>query len=321
MSILDGVRLADFITSLRSDPDPRTHQFIAYFLSAKADVHTWKATPNSPDTTLNNLQIVVALSMKLLEPLTKTTNGSLFNSKCFFNCSACNSNSVPLTDSNQIASKFDIDPYGYHSFRCSTAGLTLRTKLIHDVMVSMWVRLLRHAGFIVTVEPSRHFDQNRKRPDACWEVNGHFVYVDFRTCDPLLKSNVFRASDCPGTGNHQGQVEKDNSWYNLIHSRGDEFIALCHEYPGKMGDPAVSLLQTAASRFSSNLQQQNIFKEFWLQRLHMAFVRGTCDLLLKRLPVLCSDTSQSSLTSNNLLPAYDPLHTSARSLCNPFVSV
>ena len=301
MQILDETRVTDFISCLRQDANPRTPQFVAYFLSAREDVYTWRTIPTCMDTTLNNLQIAIALSMRLLEPLISTNNGSSINSPCIYNCPACNQNSIALVEREKVAVTSDIDPYGYHTFRCSKFGMQLRTKLVHDVMVSIWVRALKHAGFIVTTEPRGHFDHSDKRPDACWEFEGHFVYVDFRTCDPLIKSNVFRAGDCPGFANSQGQIEKDSRWYEMIHSRGDEFIPLCQEYPGMMGDSSVGLLNNAASRFSSNARQQMVFKEFWLPRLHMAFIRGTADMILKSLPTPCFTTGSSGIADTNLL--------------------
>ena len=123
----------------------------------------------------------------------------------------------------------------------------------------------------------------------------------------LIKSNVYRSVDCPGYANGQGQAEKDACWYEMIHSRGDEFIPLCQEYPGMMGDSAISLLNRAAFHFSSNLQQQQVYKEFWLPRLHMAFVRGTANMILKTLPTPCFTSGIPGIADNNLLMQTEPM--------------
>ena len=273
----------------------------------REDIYTWRTIPSCIDTILDNFQIAVALSMRFLKPLITNNDSSSVNSSCIYNCPACNQNSVTLSEKDVLASPLDIDPFGYHTFRCSKYGMQLRTKLVHDVMVTMWVRVMKHAGFIVSTEPRGHFDHSNKRPDACWEHEGHFVYVDFRTCDPLIKSNVYRSVDCPGYANGPGQAEKDACWYEMIHSRGDEFIPLCQEYPGMMGDSAISLLNRAAFHFSSNLQQQQVYKEFWLPRLHMAFVRGTANMILKTLPTPCFTSGIPGIADNNLLMQTEPM--------------
>jgi hypothetical protein len=305
MTIFYEQKWATFIQRLRDDPNLRAPQFLAYYLSAMKDPYTWNTTPSHQDTTMSNRQFTVALTLRLLEPLNPFIQEDVSSLNLY--CPVCCSVGSHLSSSTSIASMTDIDPFGYHVWKCNKNGYQTRTKYIHDILVDLWTRMLNHSGCDhVRKEPAYCFTSSNKRPDGSWNSGGGVTsYFDVRTCDPLLKDIVYKACDTPGIANIEGQMAKDSVWYNLIHSQNDKFIPICHEYPGAMGDPAYALLNASAARFSSSIPQQSIFKSFWLSRFHLAVARGKADHILERMPTY-SDSPQNhpySPTSTLNIPA------------------
>jgi hypothetical protein len=75
-----------------------------------------------------------------------------------------------------------------------------------------------------------------------------------------------------------------------------------------MGPAAIGLLHKAASKFSSSIKQQNIFKSFWLPRLHMTFIRGTAQHILRCLPSYSDSSDVVHFLPAATLPFPSPIH-------------
>jgi hypothetical protein len=285
----DLTRLAAIISTLRnsSPTNPRNIQLLARFLSSAGDAFSFNTTPSDPLTSLNNQQLNIALLQRLLEPIIPTT---YIKNNCTvhatFTCPKCNKSSVPLSSSEDLSGPNDIDPYGFHAFRCQADGQAPRTKLLHDKLRDAWLRCLKSAGFDAKKEPYNEMVNSNKRADIGVLLDDKLcnLYLDVRTCDPLLKSCVSVCSRHAGQAANLGVVEKNKAWLQLSHDQGDQFQALCHEHPGHIGEGALAILGRAASRFATTIPQQNAFRTFWLQRLHLTNTRGTADLTLSRMP-------------------------------------
>ena len=177
----------------------------------------------------------------------------------------------------------DIDEFGYHSYRCKKDGHFPRTKYQHDKPVLIWERILRHAGFQILHEPRGYLVLSGKRPDLIIE-DKQCIFLDVRTCDPCLQSQVDKSITSPGSAADRGTNDKERAWLELVEAQGDSFMALCHEFPGLIGDSALGLLDRAAARYSSSNKQRSAFKAYWLMRLHITHTRGVAETLRHRFP-------------------------------------
>ena len=291
----DTYRASLLELSLRSSSQPRDQQRLAYHLSARADSLSFSAIPFDSDTKLSNRTLQVAMSLRLLEPILPFSEN--LPSTLRLQCPCCLSYGAgPQGDGAKqfLASKKDVDHWGYHAYRCYVAGNPARTSAHHDKIALIWFRLLRHAGFIVKYEPRSQVLNSEKRPDVMIEHNsGKKEHLDVRTCDPLLRGSgtpVFtRCSETPGTAADLGANFKNKSWKEIVELQGDTFIPLCHETPGFIGDAALHLLGRAAARFSSSNPQRNAFKTFWLTRLHVANIRGVAETIQQHMPFYADD--------------------------------
>ena len=88
----------------------------------------------------------------------------------------------------------------------------------------------------------------------------------------------------------------------IIHAQGDQFVAICHEFPGRLGDSALALLNRCAAKFSTSLPQQTVFKGYWLPILHSIFAKGTADLILKHIPCYPAENPLSAFAPMSTLP-------------------
>ena len=68
-------------------------------------------------------------------------------------------------------------------------------------------------------------------------------------------------------------------------AQGDTFIALAHEDGGRMGVPALGLINYLAHRFGSTKTERAIFTNYALQRLHTTSQRGVAALCRKLQPL------------------------------------
>ena len=218
------------------------------------------------------------MSQRLLEPI--TTSSRLRNSPLF--CPSCHS-------SPSKSGFVDVDHYGYHSYRCCKDSHVPRTKLHHDKLVLIWVKLLRHAGFTVLHEPRGYLVLSNKRPDFIIDDQQQF-FIDVRTCDPCIPRTAPKSSSTPGFAADLGTKEKNRNWLDLVEAQGDSFLAICHEFPGLFGDGALSLLDKAAARYSSSDKQRRAFKAFWLMRIHITHSRGVVETIRHRFPFHIEDS-------------------------------
>ena len=333
-SITKGIHLANFtnlIKSIKQSPSERKTQFLARILSAMGDTYTWYTIPSDNMTTMTNCQIRIAALQRLLIPIISDPNISEEIRRTKITCPKCNvtSPTTPLTKEN-LASPNDIDPFGYHAFRCKADGHTPRTKLLHDRLRDVWIRLFKHAGFITTREPHGVMQDSNKRPDIAVMLDDimHYLMLDVRTCDPLKNPEVNTCSYVPGHAADLGATTKDNDWLDLVTQQGDLFQALCHEHPGRIGTVALYALNRAATKFAQTLPQRNAFKTYWLQRLHVTNTRGVADVIIQRLPfedqIFAPYTTPDSLphmAQSNPHPIAFPLPQTAQQapVCFPFV--
>ena len=259
------------ISDIRNDTSKYAKYHYAHYISSQQDSYSFNVTPIDTDTTLTNRQLCIALSRRLGLPIIKISDNKSSVEYYFeFVCPSCN--------------KFT-DWFGFHAFCCRGDGHAARTKYLHDPIVRLWVRLLRHAGYTVILEPTGYVFTNNKRPDfIIIQRNGSQLFVDVRTCDPLLKANLDQCCANPGYAAQLGVKEKENDWLDLLKSQGDNFLAICHEHPGLISDGALALLDSAAEKFSSTTTGRAAFKAYWLPRLHITNLRGTADILNCKLP-------------------------------------
>ena len=266
---------------------------------------------------MNNCQTRIAALQRLLIPIIPTNIDEAVG-RAKITCPKCNVTSpkTPLTKDG-VADAFDIDPYGYHSFRCRADGHTPRTKLLHDRLRDVWISIFRHAGFIATREPRSAIQESNKRPDAAISLEGmRTLFLDIRTCDPLKSPEVAACSHTIGHAANIGAAIKDHDWLELVSGQGDVFQAICHEHPGRIGLVALSALERAAAKFGQTPPQRNAFKTYWLQRLHMVNTRGVADVILQRLPF--EDQTFLSRTLPDPLPHFS--HPNPQPVAFPFSS-
>jgi hypothetical protein len=305
----DRNRQSSLFNSIRNDPDEyRRFQFLARLISGMGDPHTFDTVPTDNMTSFNNSQFRVALCQKLLEPLIQTT--SIKNNmiqRATFYCPNCNKHSQPISSTSEAGSSSDIDPYGYHAYKCSGHGHSVRTKNHHDALTKIWAAASRSTGALVRIEPRGEMADGNKRADFMTTdeetMRNHFF--DIRTCDPLLSHCVSRCSLHPGYAADLGVASKNRDWLEITHTQGDQFLAICHEQPGRIGEGALAYLGQLAARFSSTTSQRNAFRTFWLQRLHITNSRGSSDVILSRMPF--SDISDDSSHSPHF-PPYHSVH-------------
>jgi hypothetical protein len=296
----DNLRLANFITHLKSHSGPRADQFLAHFLSSKSDTFTWNCLPCGPTLFTENDQYKIALALRLLLPhYTLKENDSGLSG---LYCKGCEEIGLPLSEAN-VAGVKDFDEHMYHAIRCSSKGQTNKTLLIHNPLVQAFAQMLRSTGFRVSTEPRHSIVGTDTFTDLLIRLeDGTSIHADVRICDPLLKSNLPLSTSVPGHANNRGQIEKDRKFYDIVHSQGDQFIPLCHEHPGCMGAPAVALVDRCAERFSTSRPQQAVFKSYWLSILHFTVVKGTADLVKKHLPCYPASNPLSTFTPMRTLP-------------------
>jgi hypothetical protein len=318
---IDKASLACVITSIKQDPSERKTQLLARLLSAAGDAFTWYTVPTDILTTLSNIQIRIAALQRLLIPIIKT-NLSEEISRAKITCPKCNITcSTSPISKNNLANTSDIDSYGFHSFRCNADGHSSRTKLLHDTLRDVWLRLFKHAGFSATREPYGIMYDSNKRPDIAVILDDkmHNLILDVRTCDPLLSSCVLACSHQSGHAATLGAIQKDHAWLELSSSQGDLFQAICHEHPGLIGSTALAALDRAAAKFGQTPPQRNAFKTYWLQRLHMTNTRGVANVILQRLPFAdqirlphtLPEPTLNHFSSSNPRPIsapYNPIH-------------
>jgi hypothetical protein len=284
----DSTRQSSIISSLRSNKsEPRSIQLLARFLSGIGDTISFNTTPSDRLTTLSNQQLKIAILQRILEPIIPTTyikNNCRYNAT--FTCPKCNKSSVPITSVDQIGGPDDIDPYGFHAFRCTADGHAPRTKLLHDKLRDTWLRVLKSAGFDAKRESYNEMESCNKRPDISVLLDDELcsLFLDVRTCDPLLKSCFKQCCQTQGHASNLGAISKDRDWANISSAQGDQFQPICHEHPGFIGEGALALLDRAAARYATTMPQRNAFKTFWLQRIHLTNTRGTANLIISRMP-------------------------------------
>ena len=209
----------------------------------------------------------------------------------------------------------DVDVHGNHSVRCP-AFQRVRIKL-HDAIKMIWLGCFRHAGYITRLEPYGALEGSNKRPDIILTDNDSSVqiFLDVRTCDPLTKDIVVRCGQTAGLAASHGADLKDKAWLEKVHLQGDQFIPLCHEHPGLIGDEALALLHRASKRFSSSAPAQGAFRTYWLQRLHMANTRGTAEIILRKMPSTSHPSSFGELPSP--FSVFDSAHPNPHPVCFP----
>ena len=277
----------------------RDRQHLAFHLSAREDIFTFNTTPTDEDTTLKNVHLQLAMSLRLLEPIIPLSSSSTMPLRC----PLCKP-SDPLSAPPKVGDVNDIDEFGYHSYRCTKDGHAPRTKYQHDKLVLIWERVLRHAGFQILHEPRGYLVLSGKRPDIIIE-DKQCIFLDVRTCDPCLQSQVDNSITSPGSAADRGTNDKERAWLELVEAQGDSFMALCHESPGLIGDSGLGLLDRAAARYSSSNKQRSAFKAYWLMRLHITHTRGVAETLRHRFP-FHDDSHLSHFDSGSFLVHRSP---------------
>jgi hypothetical protein len=284
----DTERLGRVITTLGESGDPRAVQHLARIKSAMGDIYTWSTTPSDAHTTLENHHIKIAALQRLLEPIIQTNNTEEFNKQCEITCPRCNKQNKthPPTQKVEISGPEDIDAFGAHSIRCTAGGHAQRTKLWHDPLRDIWLKVFRHAGFTAVKEPTNVIRDSEKRPDVSVTLvdSLQLLHLDIRTCDPLTKQHVRKCSQQPGFAANAGAAEKDRAWLGFTAAQGDLFQAICHEHPGRIGEGALAALERAAAQFAQSEAQRTAFRVYWLQRLHITNTRGVADLIFHQMP-------------------------------------
>ena len=224
---------------LLSSTSPYATHFRAHFLSSQGDSHSFQTIPIDTDTTLNNRQMMIAVILKTLTPLIPANLQCTDHSNPTVICPCCSKS---------------CDSFGIHSFQCPKDGHKYRTQLLHDKLCRVWCSALRHAGYKVLLEPSGMVLSNGKRPDLVIQLeNGTTLFIDLRTCDPLLSDIVEKASTTSGVAANKGEALKNKDWKELLDTQGDPFLPICHERGGLISDGALNLLRLASLQFSPSL--------------------------------------------------------------------
>jgi hypothetical protein len=274
---------------MKNSQKPRELQLLARYISASGDSYTWSTTPTDEYTKMTNAQLEIAALLRLLLPFVTPQDPTNQHSYLELTCSTCNQTSVPIDDNNPVGSVNDIDEYGAHAVRCGRFdGHSTRTKYLHNPLRDIYYPLLRMAQYDVSREPSGTVEDRNKRPHLLINSDASStskIFLDVRTCDPCLK-NVFPISSSEkGYAANLGVTAKNDAWLKYIQSQGDQFQALCHEYPGLIHDGALSLINKAATRCSKTRSQAEAFKTYWLQRLHITNIKGTADIMIHKMPL------------------------------------
>ena len=197
LSNLKDKRLNQLIISdIRAMKSKFSKHLLAHFLASQHDSLSFKVIPTDADTTFTNRQLT-SLSRRLLLPILKILKNMSNDEYYKFICPSCNAFA---------------DWFGIHVFKCCGDGHTARTKFLHDPIVRMWVRLLRHAGYSVLLEPSGVVYTNDKRPDiGIIRTNGSQLFIDIRTCDPQIDVSLDECCTNPGHAARLGVKQKESS--------------------------------------------------------------------------------------------------------------
>lgn len=164
-------------------------------------------------------------------------------------------------------------------------------------------------------------DGSEMRPDLIIEFeDGTCLFIDLRTCDPLLSNVIDRCGSEPGHAALDGANAKEKKWKNALATQGDLFLPICHERGGLIGDAALTLLDQAAEKYSPLCRGRAAFKAFWLPRLHVTNARGTADVLNAKLP-FCDGQAFSAQATSPFVTYLNPSMGSYLDLPPPTVSV
>ena len=169
--------------------------------------------------------------------------------------------------------------------RCPSASGGPKTNLWHDPLVQQWTRLARFAGVKANDEVRSMVLANAGlRADMVIHETPSII-TDVRTCNTSDKKICRKAAKAKGTAAEAGATAKDDKWKDLVLAQGDSFIALAHEDGGRMGEPALGLINHLAHRFGSIKTEHAIFTNYALQRLHITSQRGVAALCRKLQPL------------------------------------
>ena len=265
------------IHSLQLIDDPKYPWREARYHSACGDSFSFNTLPIDSSTTFENADFETALKRRLLIKIYPTNNGETLI------CPRCR----VTTDSGNIGSSHvpELDLFGNHAVRCPSASGGPKAHLWHDPLVQQWTRIARFAGVKANDEVRSMVLANAGlRADMVLHETPS-VITDVRTCNSTDKKICRKAAKAPGTAAEAGATIKDDKWKDLVLAQGDTFIALAHEDGGRMGVPALGLINYLARRFGSTKTERAIFTNYALQRLHTTSQRGVAALCRKLQPL------------------------------------
>ena len=109
------------------------------------------------------------------------------------------------------------------------------------------------------------------------------VLTDVRTI-AAAHTKYCKAAACnPGYGADWGASQKNDKWEEEARRQGDNFIPLCHEAGGRLGKPALDLVDLLA-RSAGDGSEREAFKTYALQRLRALTFSGVARIILARPP-------------------------------------
>jgi len=168
----------------------------------------------------------------------------------------------------------------------------------------IWERALRHAGFQILHEPRGYLVLSGKRPDIIVADRQH-LFLDVRTCDPCLQSQVDNSITSPGSAADRGTNDKERAWLELVEAQGDSFTALCHEFPGHWRRWPRSLRQSCCSLQLFEQAARCLQGLLVDATTHITHTRGVAETLRHRFP-FHDDSHLSHFDSGSFLVHRSP---------------
>ena len=280
LSILsDDADSLGVVHSLQIIDDPNYPWRGARYLSACGDSFSFNTLPSDSSTTFENSDFETALKRRLLtEIYTKNDGETLVCPRC-----------KVTTESGNIGRSHtpELDLFGNHAVRCPSASGGPKAHLWHDPLVQQWTRIARFAGERANDEVRNMVLANSGLRADMVIHSKPSILTDIRTSNSTDKKLCKKAARAKGTAAEAGATTKNDKWKDLVQAQGDIFIALVHEDGGRMGEPALDLINQLSHRFGSSKTERATLTNYALQRLHTTSQRGVAALCrnLRPLPL------------------------------------
>ena len=187
----------------------------------------------------------------------------------------------------------DITSIPNHELGCLSASGS-EVKARHNLICKSIASALNSIAGYAMREPNP-FQDNNKRPDIEWHVDGRRIYLDVSVTHPLNPSVVAKAARWQLAAAAQRENEKNSKYRMLCECISSEFIPIVFETFGGYGAQCklfMSSLKAIARRNSTLIDGQSIINDMLNQiayhiisslSQHLPFIISVCTVLSRRI--------------------------------------